>query len=1440
MKDTDFTLSDLDALLELPSEKNEGIAIIGMAARIGDMESVDALWRSLCAGECHIRPFPEERQAQMADYYRARRKKPNILPRAYLEQVDQFDASLFRVSPKDARRMDPAQRLFIQTAWHALEDAGYGPDRLNGSRTGVFVGYSADVQSYAEYLQTVHPEESTKSLAGTVNSVIASRISYLLNLHGPAMLIDTACSSSLVAVHLACESLLRGDCSMAIAGGVKLFLAPDLEDGGEGNVASSDGLTRTFDVQSDGTGGGEGVGAVLLKPYQDALRDKDHIYAVIKGSAINQDGQTVGITAPNTEAQLDMLLDAWNRAGLPLETIGYLEAHGTATRLGDSIELDAITKALRTCTQKRQFCPIGSIKTNVGHLDCAAGIAGLIKAAKVVQTGTIPPSLHFNSPNRQLDFIDSPLYVNDRLSRWSGTLPRRVGVSSFGMSGTNCHVVLEQAPEQESAQTEEITPCILTLSAVSEQALRRMIRLYVDYFETSQAHLQDICYTSNVSRSAHKIRSAFILTNKEAFRALAQEACNNKTCVGTYGGNTEYSAAYLRGENPNWEATAYAAAAHRVSIPLYPFERTSYWVSARAKPVSPIEKRLSHPLLDRVLTATDECRVYETRMSVARTMELREHCLGGHHTLAGTVYIELIRCAMLPLIPSGRMELNDLVFLSPLTCDPQEERTVQTVITKKESGWQVRIQSATVGTEDWVPHAETTVLPLNTAPSGVDLFRLKAEFAPFLQKDYVANRDDFIQIGPHWNLPLQVFAKGNRVLTHVWTQKNMESVLSSYGVYPALLDGSIHGCNVLNEKGFCLPFCFGSLRLYGKTSTESYGLMKKTEDMQGFNTYNGTLYSQTGEVVAELRRYSMRHVAQSEEAIFSKGQEDSFRRIRWELSQNAPEVREWENVLLLCHPRQANHPLCGKYPTCVVSGQAELLCALEGRKPTERLIFLHGLDECSNLEDVQTLYSLCRFLESHRAWKTELTVLTRRAYSILPGEIAKPYARLLNAMVQALPLECDRLTVSCVDIGMTETPDDILKSLRHTYSHRTVAIRDDTIYVPRLEVFHPKKDTELSFSSSGVYVITGGLGGMGLAIAKAIAEANPEAHLALLTRRNLRISELEPLALPPQAEVVSCDVTQAPQLNRCLSDLRLKYGRIAGVFHAAGISGGGIYLRRAWEAFERVLAPKVTGTENLLHALRVDPPDFLILFSSYASVLYPAGQSDYNAANAFLDAVCTSAPWIKTLNWAGWSEVGMAVNAGVDHSKNAVVSLTNDEALALLWRAMTTTCPQLLLGRWSKTHFDVNTCAQYYFLPTEVHAVEEKNQDLPVQLSGKPSGEPTETELQVAKAWAKILGLTELDYEAKFLEVGGDSISAAALQKELNTTYPGILDITDVFVYPSVGAMAAYIDSVCGSSATASRAGEPIADSKDATMDLLGKLSSGDIGLEEALTLIGG
>lgn len=294
----------------------------------------------------------------------------------------------------------------------AIEDAGYGGKKLVGSKTGIYVGYcNISLEEYLRFIEMADPSLFNISIPGNIKSIIASRINYLFDLKGPSMLIDTACSSSLTAVHIACQAIRNGDCDLAVAGGVKLNLIPGVKSENEDiGISASDGRTRTFDDSSDGTGGGEGVGAILLKPLHQAMLDGDDIYAVIKGSAINQDGSSVGITAPNSAAQEAVILKAWEDARVNPNTITYIEAHGTGTKLGDPVEMNGLERAFRKHTDKKQFCAIGSVKTNIGHLDGAAGMAGMIKAILSLHYKKLPPSLHFKRPNRSIPFIDSPLH----------------------------------------------------------------------------------------------------------------------------------------------------------------------------------------------------------------------------------------------------------------------------------------------------------------------------------------------------------------------------------------------------------------------------------------------------------------------------------------------------------------------------------------------------------------------------------------------------------------------------------------------------------------------------------------------------------------------------------------------------------------------------------------------------------------------------------------------------------------------------------------------------------------------------------------------------------------------------------------------------------------------------------------------------------------------
>ncbi len=439
--------------------------------------------------------------------------------------------------------MDPNQRKFLETAWTAIEDGGYGGNKLKGTKTGVFVGFSNNpLNNYVDIISDVEPGELPISLSGNLTSIIPSRISYLLDLKGPSMLIDTACSSSLTAVHTACRSLKSGECDIAIAGGVKINIMP-LDNEIKIGIESSTGRTRAFDDDSDGTGIGEGVISFLLKPLKRAIEDKDNIYAIIKGSAVNQDGTSVGITAPNVKAQTEVILEAWRDSKIDPATLSYIEAHGTGTELGDPLEIEGLNEAFRKHTKKRNFCAISTVKSNIGHLYEASGMAGLLKAVLSLKHKELAPSIHFVKPNDKIDFIDTAVYVNDRLTKWDvNNTARRCGISSFGFSGTNCHVVLEEAPEiKYESVAHDSSAEIIGLTAKSEAALYELVRRYKTFLQNSEGIcLKDICSTANTGRTHHNFRLAVVAKDKKELLYKLDFILENKfsgldRAIGFYG-----------------------------------------------------------------------------------------------------------------------------------------------------------------------------------------------------------------------------------------------------------------------------------------------------------------------------------------------------------------------------------------------------------------------------------------------------------------------------------------------------------------------------------------------------------------------------------------------------------------------------------------------------------------------------------------------------------------------------------------------------------------------------------------------------------------------------------------------------------------------------------------------------------------------------------------
>ncbi len=503
----------------------DGIAIIGISCRFPGAQNKDEYWNNIINQKESIRFFSEEELRQQEYNWENLKNNPNFVKaRGYLEDVDKWDAGFFNVTPKDAMTMDPQQRLWLQNTWHAFEDAGCNPFSYKGS-IGVYAGsfYNTyllnnvlrNPETYELYLRGRTPE-MFQTYLNNDPMFLATRTAYFFNLKGPAINIQTACSTSLVAISQACNSLISFESDMCVAGGVTVIIP---QHTGyiyqEGAIGSPDGHCRPFDIDSKGTVFGNGVGTVILKRLKDAIDDNDRIYSVIRGWAINNDGnQKVGFTAPGIEGQYSAIKMAQSFANINADEISYIEAHGTATPLGDPIEIAALSKAFRTTTNKKQFCGIGSVKSNIGHLDAAAGVAGLIKIAMSAYNKKIPATLHFKEPNPRIDFKNSPFYVVDKNIEWHEKRPLIMGVSSFGVGGTNAHVIIsDYYSENKSITTSR--PGLFLLSAKSENSLKQMQLNLSNYLMKEDFYTkEDITYTLQKRRMHMPFRSYAVSNEK--------------------------------------------------------------------------------------------------------------------------------------------------------------------------------------------------------------------------------------------------------------------------------------------------------------------------------------------------------------------------------------------------------------------------------------------------------------------------------------------------------------------------------------------------------------------------------------------------------------------------------------------------------------------------------------------------------------------------------------------------------------------------------------------------------------------------------------------------------------------------------------------------------------------------------------------------------------
>lgn len=882
------------------------IAIVGLSGRYAQADSLEQFWDNLMQGRNCITEIPAKRW-DWQQHFDARRGvwgKHYTKWGGFIRDIDAFDPLFFQISPTEAQRMDPQARLFLEQAHACIEDAGYTPDTLSvGNRVGVFVGaMNADYVNGASYWS------------------IANRVSYVFDLKGPSLAVDTACSSSLSAIHLAVDSLLSGSCDTAIAGGVNLIMNPThyMSLSLMGMLSQSDEC-RAFGADADGFVDGEGVGAVLLKPLSAAVAAGDHIYGVIKGSAMNAGGRTSGFTVPNPAAQAAVVGEALRRSGIAPRHISYIEAHGTGTPLGDPIEVKGLSDAFAGAGSERQFCALGSVKSNIGHCESAAGIAGLTKVLLQFQHATLLPSLHSENTNPRIDFARTPFRLQHRLEPWkrplvqvdgqSRSIARSAGISSFGAGGANGHLIVQEYVAPASVERTAVGSAMLLLSAQSAEQLRQSAERLLAHLQGAgaQQDLEDIAYTLQVGRAAMEHRLAFGATSVAQARDRLEAFIGGRTAheVDIYQGTVdEHRSAisvlqddedlhrtvehwfakgklnrllglWVKGLHVDWQLLQGASGARRVSLPTYPFAREFYWLDLGAEVASLATGFAAsqgvapslHPLLHENHSDLDTLR-YTARFDASETI-VRDHQVAGRPVLPAAAQVEMLRCAV--TLAAGQaagqvlpMRLRDLAWVTPVSVEQPLELSLQLQRGTGDS-LQLRLgQGATI-------HCQGSAdFGVSMPKVSVDLEPLRASH-PHIQ---LLPGDLYQRVAEHG------LAYGPSLRTLNWFGRQGDSVLIGlqadpqayadprYVIDPGVLDGALQALALFDAGNdgaptpLALPFAVQSIELFAACRGTVWAHLRRQPAFNALGPKTDIdMYDQNGDLCMSIRGLVTRSAA---------------------------------------------------------------------------------------------------------------------------------------------------------------------------------------------------------------------------------------------------------------------------------------------------------------------------------------------------------------------------------------------------------------------------------------------------------------------------------------------------------------------------------------------------------------------------------------------------
>ncbi|WP_405668154.1 SDR family NAD(P)-dependent oxidoreductase [Streptomyces sp. NBC_01166] len=1326
-----------------PVRGDTEIAVIGLAGRYPQARNIREFWQNLAEGRDSVTEIPADRW----DHGRYFDPDKNAPGRTYtkwggfLDGVDRFDSLFFNIAPREAAFMDPQERLFLECVHETFEDAGYTREALSRcddrglpGNVGVFVGVM-----YEEY-QLYGAQEQARgrnvTLSGSA-STIANRVSYVFDLHGPSMAVDTMCSSSLTALHLACQSLRTGGCEVAVAGGVNLSLHPNkFLMLGSGKYASSKGLCESFGQGGDGYVPGEGVGAVLLKPLARAREDGDSIYGVIRATSVNHGGKTNGYSVPNPRAQYNVIGHALREAGVFADAVSYVEAHGTGTSLGDPIEITGLTQAFREHTERTQFCAIGSVKSNIGHAESAAGIAALTKVLLQMKHGRLAPSLHSEVLNPHIDFDSSPFYVARELAPWSrptgadGTAASRIaGISSFGAGGTNAHVIVEEylpAPRPADGSPAPGGPAAVVLSARTDDALRAQAEQLLRWTtgEGATAELADIAHTLQTGREAYEERLGLLAaTTGELTGKLRAFLAGEPVITGLYRGRVERRQGTLAvftadaeqtrtldaalaqraygelvrlwttGLVVDWStlhsASASAWAPRRISMPTYPFQGERHWLAdaTAAEPDQAAVPGHLHPLVH-----VNSSTLHGQRFTSVYTGEeffLRDHQVRGRPVLSGAACLELARAAVAASVdePYRVSGIRNVAWTRPVTLH-EPGLTVQVRLRPEQDG-EVGFTilspgDPATGTADTV-HSEgvvhVTAQPLAADTDvRVDLPRLRETCStpgPDADALYASAEARGISYGPGHQGVQQLWTGAGQALARIGLPQAVRDTQHAYGLHPSTLDAGLQACAGLLSGAAGeepqLPFALDEVEILGPCPPEAWAWVRDSAGHEGagLRRLDIDICDDEGRVRVRLKGVALRAhpVATTARELFAAP--------HWVTAVPAPATAPApEGLVLVVELPDVAAALEAQGTVRVVrlsSGAPDV-----GRRYTDYA--LQVFDEVKRLLAAPAHHPVRVQL---LAPAVDASLWTGLAAVVRSAGLENP--RLLGQMVLVDPEDTPERAVSLVTVDRAVLTD---VAVRYRGGLREVLRwREEDVH--RRSAAAPWKD-------GGVYLVTGGAGGLGMVFAQDIARRIRGGRIVIAGRSPRDAAKdtlLEQLRRHgAEAVYVQADVAVRDDVVRLVQETRERYGRIDGVLHAAGFTSDAFVIKKDADAFARVLAPKVAGLVHLDEATQDAELDFLITFSSVAGALGNVGQSDYAAANAFMDAFASHRNALvargerrgRTLSvaWPLWADGGMRVDAPTEralHERFGLVPLPDGDGLRALYLALASPSDQVMV-----------------------------------------------------------------------------------------------------------------------------------------------------------------